>query len=272
MLFLATPKNKPLPIAKKTLEQVHVWTGTSGLVLPVPNKSHFPEQYQDKSRLHYYSTLFNSIEINSTFYKVPQQKTMARWESEVTDHFRFTVKLWKGITHNKALAFSSSDLRHFMDTIEPLGPKKGCLLVQFPGKVDIDHFTAIKKLLSCLQKLNARYQWPVQLEFRNSSLYCSKMESLLHDLHFGAVLHDMHQVVSLSEFASSNVLYLRLHGPEKGYRGDYSRQTLLSYARRIRSWSAGQREVFVYFNNTLGNAVQNLMSLNQILLSPRSKS
>src|SRR5580658_5686041 len=107
-----------------------LFTGTSGLVLPVPNKQAFPAAYRSKPRLTYYASLFNSIEINSTFYKIPMAKTFARWASEVPEHFQFTVKLWRGITHVPGLEFNPEDVRRFMQAADMLRGKKGCLLIQ----------------------------------------------------------------------------------------------------------------------------------------------
>ena len=87
--------------------------GTSGLVLPVANKLAFPPAYQDKSRLTYYASLFNSLEVNSSFYKIPMA-TIKRWAIEVPEGFKFTFKLFKGITHNKGLVFEDALVEKFM--------------------------------------------------------------------------------------------------------------------------------------------------------------
>src|ERR1700755_1217681 len=81
---------------RKTVKTGVYRSGTSGLVLAEPNKLAYPEVYRNGSRLAYYATLFNSIEVNSSFYKIPRQITFARWATEVPDGFRFTVKMWKG--------------------------------------------------------------------------------------------------------------------------------------------------------------------------------
>ena len=74
------------------------YAGTSNIVLPVPNKSFFPPKYRDKTRLNYYASLFNSVEINSSFYKVPLPRTVEKWTTEVPPNFRFSFKLSKAIT------------------------------------------------------------------------------------------------------------------------------------------------------------------------------
>ncbi len=78
------------------------YSGTSGLVVPVP-QALYPPEFKGKSRLNYYASLFNSIEINSTFYKMPKISTVSNWAESVPDEFRFTFKLSKAITHAKGL-------------------------------------------------------------------------------------------------------------------------------------------------------------------------
>src|ERR1700744_2308217 len=114
------------------LAPTNYFAGTSGLGLPVPNKSHYPAEFTNKSRLCYYASLFNSIEVNSSFYKIPQAKTIRKWAADVPDGFRFTFKLWRGITHQKELLFDPADIGRFMEAIDAAGNHKGCLLVQLP--------------------------------------------------------------------------------------------------------------------------------------------
>src|ERR1700742_2047581 len=108
-----------------TLEPIKFYTGTSGLALPVPNKQFYPEAFKGKSRLSYYASLFNSIEINSSFYKTPIASTVRRWVQEVPEDFRFTFKLSKAVTHNKPMAFDDAVLEKFMEAIDEAGAKKG---------------------------------------------------------------------------------------------------------------------------------------------------
>src|SRR5688572_12770918 len=116
-----------------TENSIHTfYSGLSGLALPLP-KYKFPEAFQKSTRLTYYSSLFNSIEINRSFYTLPNGKTMAKWSNEVPEDFKFTFKLWKQITHAKGLRFDTTDVKHFLDAIGQVGEKKGCLLIQFPA-------------------------------------------------------------------------------------------------------------------------------------------
>ena len=117
----------------------HFYSGTSGLVLPIP-KYEFPAPFENASRLTYFASLYNSLEVNSSFYKIPKLATTYKWATSVPDDFRFTFKLWQGITHGKGFDFNKEDVEHFMTVIGQVGIKKGCLLIQLPPKAGNHYF------------------------------------------------------------------------------------------------------------------------------------
>ena len=239
-----------------------LYSGTSGLVLPVPNKQSYPAEFQDKSRLTYYASLFNSVEINSSFYKVPMAATVQKWAESVPENFRFTFKLWREITHNKGLEFKPEDVDHFMQTIDWAGDKKGCLLVQFPPSLKIAKIRQLEKLLGCITKSNENRQWKVFLEFRNMTWYHDDVEDLLEYHHAGLVIHDKPLSATPFRDSAGECIYVRFHGPDGDYKGSYTEDFLHEYAQYIQGWNEEGKAVFVYFNNTMGEAVRNLMTLN----------
>src|SRR6186713_3129437 len=111
--------------------------GTSDGHMP-GNKSTFPPAFQLKSRLHYYSSLFNTIEVNSCFYKTPLRSTYEKWVADVPEDFQFSLKLSKSITHDAALSADISCTDNFLQAASGTGRRKGCLLIQFPGKINIE--------------------------------------------------------------------------------------------------------------------------------------
>ena len=88
------------------------YSGLSGLQLPI-HKYQYPPPFENANRLTFYASLFNSIEINSSFYRIPQTATVAKWADSVPENFKFTFKLWKGITHSKGLNFNNEDLCNY---------------------------------------------------------------------------------------------------------------------------------------------------------------
>ena len=243
------------------------YSGTSGLVLPVPNKQLYPIEFQDKSRLTYYASIFNSIEINSSFYKIPMPTTVFKWAESVPDGFRFTFKLWREITHNKGLTFNPEDVDRFVKTISQVGTKKGTLLVQFPPSLKVANIHRLQELLVCLMEANTDYQWKIAMEFRNKTWYHEEIYDLLDQYQVGLVIQDM--PASATPFVNSDLPfgYLRFHGPNGSYKGSYDNDFLSDYASVIRELNTDGKEIYAYFNNTAGDAVKNLMTLNSLVAS-----
>jgi uncharacterized protein YecE (DUF72 family) len=231
------------------------------VVLPIP-KYKFPEEFQQTSRLTYYASQFNSIEINRSFYALPKGKTIAKWSNEVPEKFKFTFKLWKQITHVKGLQFQEADVKQFMDAIDNVGDKKGCLLVQFPASFKSHHIDQLERLLHVVQINNSTDSWKVAIEFRDSLWYSEETYDLASAYGAAIVVHDKSKATSPHVTVSSDFIYLRFHGPQGDYRGSYSEAFLDEYATYIREWLTEGKSVFVYFNNTMGDAFNDLKKLN----------
>ncbi len=240
------------------------YSGLSGLQLPVP-KYLFPPPFENASRLTYYASFFNSIEINSTFYKIPKAATVTKWTDAVPEYFRFTFKLWKGITHCKGLQFNKEDLADFFSSINAATKKKGCLLIQFPPSVSSEHFFQLKKLLSCINEINTIHEWKIAVEFRNKSWYHKKVYDLLNFYQAAVVIHDIPKSATPLIDQTHDFIYLRFHGPTGNYRDSYSEDFLHEYATYINEWVTEGKTVYVYFNNTMGDAFKNLKTLNNFV-------
>ena len=242
--------------------QQRFYSGTSGLNLPV-SKSHYPPEFQGKSRLQYYASLFNSLEVNSIFYKLPRNSTVVNWAESVPDNFRFTFKVSKTITHVKGLQFSVKDVNDFIDTVENIGDKKGCLLAQFPPSLQIEKLDQLQRLLETLGEATYNSDWKLAIEFRDSSWYEREVYELLEEYNAAMVIQDIPKSATPLNHVRGDFVYLRFHGPEPRYRGDYSDEFLKQYARNINKWINEKKTVYAYFNNTVGAAVKNLQTLNR---------
>ncbi|HEV2354455.1 MAG TPA: DUF72 domain-containing protein [Puia sp.] len=243
--------------------------GTSGLVLPLPNRKAFPEAFRERPRLSYYASLYNSIEINRSFYKVPKQVTFARWADEVPAGFEFTVKLWRGITHMAGLQFAPQDVTHFMHAVRGLAEKKGCLLIQLPPGLTAAAAGQLDRLLGLLCSEDGSRTWKLAVEFRHRSWYAAAVNEVLARHHAARVLHDM-PASAIADLpagpATLPFVYLRFHGPEGRYKGGYAHPVLLAWAERISVWLAEGKDVYVYFNNTIGgDALADLSQLQALL-------
>ena len=166
------------------------YSGTSNLLLPVKNKNYFPKAYQNKTRLTYYASMFPSVEINSSFYRMPLQRTMRKWADEVPDDFRFTFKLIGEVTHSVKQTLNLAHIPDFLERISGVGLKKGCLLVQLPPSFTAN-LAQLRLLLEAFEQLDEELRWPIAVEFRHASWYNDKVFSMLHAHNVVMVLQDI---------------------------------------------------------------------------------
>lgn len=238
--------------------------GTSGIVVP-GSKQSFPAEFQLKSRLNYYASLFNTLEVNSTFHKIPLQSTLEKWSQDVPENFQFTVKLWREITHVKQLIINLDNIDTFFGVVNNIGNKKGCLLVQFPGSITAEFSTQVEQILRRLQQSDNENQWRKAIEFRSVTWYNNRTYELLDKFNYVMVLHDMPKSKNLEINQQSQFIYFRFHGPKGDYRGSYTDEFLEEQAEKIRSSLSEGKDVYAYFNNTMGNAFENAMSLKAMV-------
>lgn len=238
------------------------YSGTSNILLPI-RQSRFPPEYASASRLTYYASLYSSVEINASFYKVPKPATVAKWSDSVPEQFRFTFKVPKAVTHAKGLQFNGEELEAFAETVARAGAKKGCLLVQFPPSVKSDKQESLEAILELL-KSDVK-GWHIAVEFRDNSWYNSGVYRVLKHYGAGMVEQDMPRSATPQVTVAEDFAYLRFHGPDGSYRSTYDEAFLALRAKRIAAWIKEGREVYAYFNNTMGDALGNLETLNAMV-------
>src|SRR5437660_12149910 len=106
--------------------------GTSGYSYKEWKGTFYPEDLPATKMLSFYAQHFDSVEINNTFYRMPEAKMLEKWATQVPDGFTFVLKAPQRITHQKRLAGAEDDVAHFLEVAATLGPKLGPLLFQLP--------------------------------------------------------------------------------------------------------------------------------------------
>ena len=238
--------------------------GTSGIVVP-GSKQSFPMEFRPKSRLNYYASLFNTVEVNSTFRKIPLPSTVERWSLDVPEEFEFTLKLWREVTHVKQLNVDVKNIGAFLNTANYIGKKKGCLLVQFPGSITNEYSLQVEHILLGLKESDQENQWRKAIEFRSVTWYHSDIYKLLDRYDASIVLQDMPKSKNLVPNEESKFMYFRFHGPKGDYRCSYDQGFLKERAEQVNSLLDDGKDVYAYFNNTMGNAFENAMSLKSMV-------
>jgi uncharacterized protein YecE (DUF72 family) len=238
--------------------------GTSNVVVP-GNKQSFPPAFQHSSRLHYYGSLFNTVELNSTFYKLPRLATFEKWSLEVDANFSFTIKLSKEITHGKEVRFEPEKINAFMTAAAGMGNKAGCLLIQFPGKITLEYFATVETIFENIAAADPHNQWRKAVEFRSAGWYIAETYELLNEYGMALVLHDIPKGKNSNAISSTGFIYIRFHGPTGDYRGSYSHEFLHEQSIKIKDWLKEGKDVYTYFNNTIGSAFDNALTLQRMV-------
>jgi uncharacterized protein YecE (DUF72 family) len=192
----------------------HIRVGPAGWSYPDWVGQVYPQpQPRGFDPLTYLAQYFDAIEINSTFYRIPDAKTTQRWVARVADHpdFRFTAKLWQGFTHEGTA--SAQDAAAFRQAMAPRheAGRLGAILMQFPYRF---HHTAESR--AAVQRLaNAFWNYPLVLAIRHRSWDRPRVYEFLRELGIGFCNIDQPQIsygIGLTQVVTSPVGYLRLHG------------------------------------------------------------
>ena len=237
----------------------HIHIGTSGWCYDHWKGPFYPENLPGKRMLEYYAQQFRSVEINSSFYHLPEKQTLQHWYECTPRDFRFTAKASRYITHMKKLRDPQKTVPVFLDRISLLDDKLGPVLFQLPPRW---HFNAAR-LRDFLDSLSKEYRYA--FEFRDQSWLNRQTFELLaqHDVSF--CIYELEGFSSPDEITTADI-YVRLHGPGDAYQGSYSHQALAARAKTFTDWAHRGNTVWCYFDNDQrGYAAKNAGQLQHIL-------
>ena len=202
---------------------------------------------------------FDTVEINNSFYKLPNESTFAKWREDTPRNFCFAVKASRFITHMKKLKDPENALENFIPRAEALQEKLGPILFQLPP-----HWPGnLGRLETFLQALPKKHRYT--FEFREPSWHRDDVYDLLRRHNAAFCIYELDRFQSAAVI-TADWTYVRLHGPGGKYQGSYSTQQLRSWADRIRQWSSRLRAVYVYFDNDqAAYAVHNALELKRLV-------
>ncbi len=168
-----------------------LYFGTSSWTAAGWETAFYPPKTKRADFLPFYAGRFNSVEIDSTFYRIPTAKTVQQWRERTPDNFVFAAKLRQSITHEKCLVGADADLNEFLGVMDLLGPKLGPLLIQMPycNKQKFDGLDSFLRVLEpFLRSLPKDHQWA--LEIRNKNWLGEKFFSVLRNYSVAYTLID----------------------------------------------------------------------------------
>lgn len=223
------------------MRPVHV--GCSGWNYSDWRETVYPKGTPAKRWLEHYATLFDTVEVNATFYRLPKRETVAHWVAVTPDHFVFTIKASRYLTHIKRLRDLGKYVGNLLEALEPLleTPKMGPLLWQLPPSFQRDD----ERLAAALEQLPKLRN---TIEFRHPSWFVPEVYELLRSHGVALAIGDSPKYPFMARELTTDWTFVRLHYGARGRRGNYSRAELETWRRRIASWRA-ETEVYVYANN-----------------------
>lgn len=209
---------------------------------------------QEGSGLSRYASVFNGVEVNSTFYRRHKQSTFARWAESVPDSFRFSVKIPKEITHERRMEDIGQPFAAFLEDIEPLGEKRGPLLCQLPPSLAFDE----EVFDAAFRTMRNADQGSLVIEARHKSWASAEALDLLRAYEIERVLADPAPVWPAKDFETAR--YIRLHGTPKMYHSSYSDDEIGSFAKLLApdGWC-------VFDNTASGAAIENAFAMLEMV-------
>jgi uncharacterized protein YecE (DUF72 family) len=208
----------------------------------------YPRDLQPKEYLKFYSGVFDCVEIDSSFYRVPNAFMINQWKSNTPKDFLFSPKLPKKITHEKKLADSESQLVYFYSVLSKLGDKLGPIVIQLPPSIKLaTHLDRVKTFLSLL---NPSFKHAI--EFRHKSWFVPEVYRLLKKDNV-AMVWSLNQYLETPPEVTSNFVYLRMVGDREiteftGIQKDQSEQ-MKRWADVLKEKRDEYESGFIFFNN-----------------------
>jgi uncharacterized protein YecE (DUF72 family) len=228
------------------MRKIHV--GSMGWSYDFWKGNFYPKNLASNEFLAYYSKQFDTVEVDSTFYKIPSKKTVLDWREQTPNDFVFSLKFPRIITHVKMLRSCEEETRVFLEHVELLGEKLGPLLLQFPPAFGDDRIPLLREFLLHLTR---RHRYVV--EVRNKKLLTDNLYVLLRDNNIALAWVESPSMSCVSE-ATSDFIYVRWEGDRKKINGTFGKTEVDRagdidlWAKWLKPFMEVKMEAFGYFS------------------------
>jgi uncharacterized protein YecE (DUF72 family) len=234
--------------------------GCSGFLYSHWRENFYPRGVPQRKWLEYYAERFSTVELNVTFYRLPDKAAFRKWRGETPEGFSFSLKGSRFITHIKRLKSPAEPVKLFMERAAVLKDKLAVILWQFPANFKKDA-QRLEEFLEALRPYGMRNTF----EFRNETWMDKEITSLLKREGQGLCMADWPPFVNDLP-VTAGFVYMRRHGHGGSYDTCYSTKELKGNALRIKKYLMRRKDVFVYFNNdAFGYAPRNALELKEML-------
>lgn len=236
---------------------ISIRIGTSGWMYKHWKKIFYPPDLPQSKWLEHYTDHFDTVELNASFYRLPNPTTFKNWKSRTPDNFLWSIKASKFITHIRRLKDPDEPLQRLYDALAGLEHKMGVILFQLPPNLVFDE-ALFRDFCGALNPDN-RYT----LEIRHASWLNDNAYAILNKFNMALCISDTAGRYPYIETITADFVYTRLHGSQKLYASGYTEEELQTWAEKIGTWN---RDAFIYFDNDFeGYAVKDAKRLKEIL-------
>lgn len=206
-----------------------------------------------------YTKHFLTVEINNSFYQLPQRNTLIQWRDTVPQGFIFAVKANRYITHMKKLNDPQKSVSTFLRRMRVLKDRLGPILFQLPPRWACNH----ERLHAFLAALPEGYKYT--FEFRDPSWFNEETYRILKTYNAAFCMYDLNQKLSPKE-VSADFIYVRLHGPNGPYKGQYSTRVLTGWVGAFSAWVKKTKDIYCFFDNDQkGYAANDALKLQRMV-------
>ena len=221
--------------------------GTIGWSYDFWKGTFYPQKTVSKDFLAFYSSRFDTVEVDSTFYRIPPSQVVTNWKNQTPDGFLFSLKFPRVITHIKMLKDCKAETQLFLERANLLGQKLGPLLLQFPPNFGVEHLPDLADFLSELPEKN-RYV----IEVRDEGLLNEEFYTLLRDRTAALAWVDSPNMPT-TEQITTDFLYIRWEGDRRKVNGTLGKKEadqsvgLRVWAEKIKPYLNGDTQIYGYF-------------------------
>lgn len=222
---------------------VEVIVGTSGWQYRHWEHRFYPDGLKQNEWLEYYAARFQSVEVNNTFYRLPEARTFSNWAKRTPGDFTFAVKASRYLSHVRRLKDSKEPVERLMDRSRRLGTKLGPVLLQLPPNLSVD----VERLDEVLAAFPDEVK--VAVEFRHPSWFGEETKAVLAEHAAALCITDRHETPQTPMWKTAGWTYLRLHEGSGSPHPCYRAEALAFWADQIAAHWENDDAVYVYFNN-----------------------
>ena len=225
--------------------------GCSGWNYKAWRGSFYPKELAVARWLAFYASRLDTVEINNTFYRLPERLTFAAWHAQAPDGFLFAVKASRFLTHMKRLRQPEEPLARLFSRASALGRRLGPVLYQLPRTFPID-VPRLDAFLQALPRLSGGRRIRHVMEFRHPSWYVTEVYQVLRAHGVALCLHDK-EGSAIDRPMDGPFVYVRFHGTSGRYHGSYSSRALHRWAHRLAEQAQSGRPVFAVLQQRPGS-------------------